>query len=732
MRLIDSDDVSLHIRRQSETVLEASLASALRIDEARQGVREFMLLAVDKGGGPVEHSDVERFCLEHSSRVGVLGSFLLSTGTPDERAREALANSPVVFVSVAGHEENTEPTPESVANFSQLLLGAVSVNSAVKRLAELERGATADAAASTEDPLHSAYLALLVLYHSELEFLADGRGGRSTVAVSGSGVETAMSAGYALQIHPRDGRQERVFLPSAAEIERGISLAGTAYELSLRAERTGGDEPLARMLSHVSRQFISYYLAWADGRRHELPFAELREQFEAFVGEPHISILTGQLADFRPPQQVTFLEMLRHLRARAATADLLDALDSMVPKVQEVCLKTLADFGTLDDLAPLEPFLRSRRESLRDAALDVIGKLGGDAAALHLIQLLNTDTVPLTESVLQAIARTRSVLGLGALIDFGSGRREVELPVLKAVESCLDAVDVDAVRGDGARYLAPEVLERYVALLFDADTDPAKRLALKLAAAYQLPAGVEYIEKALADESLVTRLRAIQVVPLVASDRLVQAMTDSLASLPEDYETQKLVTWMTTNLGVRHGRDGPAGELGATSDLDLHRAVATSLSKVDSDLARARLEELPAAVPDDESGDAEQHDWQSVPLMNSVFACPNGLTIWVAHSTREREADGVAFATLIHGNTFDDAMRVPEAANMLSGGMSMTQGTETEILEDVVFPCLRGEQPRFPTSVGMGEFVRTTVEGGKTVVEDRTDLHDPDSRDRAG
>lgn len=59
---------------------------------------------------------------------------------------------------------------------------------------------------------------------------------------------------------------------------------------------------------------------------------------------------------------------------------------------------------------------------------------------------------------------------------------------------------------------------------------------------------------------------------------------------------------------------------------------------------------------------------------------------------------------------------------MLSGGFSTTQGTETEIFKDVVLPCLRGEQPRFPISAGMGETVMSKTENGRTVVQSRNEL----------
>jgi hypothetical protein len=121
--------------------------------------------------------------------------------------------------------------------------------------------------------------------------------------------------------------------------------------------------------------------------------------------------------------------------------------------------------------------------------------------------------------------------------------------------------------------------------------------------------------------------------------------------------------------------------------------------------------------------------WKNTPLLNSIFKCPGGLTIWVAHTTREREADGMTNATLMHDNQFEGSLEVGEAASMLSGGLSTTQGTETEIFEGVVFPCLRGNQPHFPITAGMGEFVTTKIEDGRTMIKTRSDLRDADSAD---
>jgi hypothetical protein len=726
LRLIGSEEVAVQVRRPAENVLEGSLSSVLNIDDTRQGVRKFVVLALDKPGEAVDYSDVERFCLEYSSQVGVLEAFLLSNGEPNESARSLLAEHRVTFVAITGTDEYRPPTAETVAPVSQLLLGARSVNNIMARLEEIAGlAATAEHAQSDEDLLHSAYLTLLALYHSEVELFAEGRAGRTTASISQSGAESAMVGDYAVQSYPLNGRRRSVFLPDLSDLNRALSLAVTAYDLSLRLERAGNHEPLAQMVGRISRQFLSYYLSWIDGRCHDLPHTILRDELDRFVGAPHISILSSHLDDFTPPEQIGFLSLLRGLRARAATDDLLHALDSMAPKVQELCLQTLADLGTVDDVRRIEPFILSRRESLRDAALRLIGNMGGDSAADYLIQLINTQRVPLSESVLKAIASTRSVLALGSLVQFGAGRKETELPVLDAVESCLDALDRDVLRRVGARYVSREVLERYVAFLFDAETDSAKRLALKLIATFQLAGGLDYVERALVDESLVTRLNAIRVVPLFPADRLVEAMAESLADLPEDYENRKLRAWLSASMS-RPGK-GSADRIDSVADLDLRAAVMAALTEADTHLADVYLLQFNAAAPVADS-DGQPHeekiDWRNMPALNSIFKCSDGLTIWVAHTTRERGADDMAFATLIHGNRFGGSLGVGEAASMLSGGTSMTQGTETEIFEGVVFPCLRGDEPRFPITIGMGESVMTKIEAGRTVISTRGNLHD--------
>jgi hypothetical protein len=220
----------------------------------------------------------------------------------------------------------------------------------------------------------------------------------------------------------------------------------------------------------------------------------------------------------------------------------------------------------------------------------------------------------------------------------------------------------------------------------------------------------------------VTRVNAIRAVAALPADRLVRAMTDSVASLPEDYERQKLLGWITANLRVRQHGDGAAGAIASTADLDLRKAVTESLSKAGTELARELLQELLAtdpAPPGEASGEKEPLSWRLVPLLNSVFRCPGDLTVWVSRYVRERPADGMTWTTLIHGNQFDDSQGVGEASSMLSGGLSATQGTEAEIFEDVVFPCLRGEQPRFPVTAAMGETVHTQVENGRTVTQGR-------------
>ncbi|MFF4896271.1 HEAT repeat domain-containing protein [Streptomyces sp. NPDC001068] len=723
LRLIGSDRVSVHVRRRTESLLEASVSSVLSIDGGRQGVRRAVILAIDEGAGGAA---VERFCLEHSSQIGVVEAFLLSNGPPDEPTGRVLARYRVRSVVIAGGAGFTMPTAGTTGNFEKLLLGRARVAEISGRLERIRQALPAtEAGEGAEGLLHSAYSTLLALYFTELGILAEDRESRLVVHASQSGVEAAMSGGYAVESWTAGESGRSVYLPDPSSLDHGLSLAVGAHQAALSALRAGHDGPLAQLVGRVSGEFVSYYLAWMDGRCHELPLDRLRAELAGFVGAPHISVLSARLPELMPSEQIPVLTLLGRLDARDATGDLVAALDSMVPKVQETCLRTLGDLGTLDDLSVLTPFLLSRRESLRDAAVAVIGRSGGDGAARYLIELLNADRVPLSESTLNAIGSTRSVLALGSLIRFGAGRGQVEPPLLDAVERCLASLDTAVLRRDGPRYVPADVLEGYVAFLFATGEDPPRRLALKLIAAFDLAAGVAYVEQALLDESLVTRLHAIRAVALLSGDRLVRAMTDSVASLPEDYRSRQLLAWLTANIRVGQHGDGPGGRIDSVTRLDLRAAVAESLTAVGSDLASACLEELPPAGPDSD-GEAPRHDgqpdWRSTPLMNSVFACPDDLVVWVSHSTAERAADEVATATLVHGNRFEDSQGMGESASMLSGGLSSTQGTETEILENVVFRCLRGEQPRFPVSVGMGEHVTTRVDNGRTVIEGRGEL----------
>ncbi|MDG6105050.1 HEAT repeat domain-containing protein [Dactylosporangium aurantiacum] len=733
LRLMRSEELSPHIRRHTGVLLEASLSSVLVVDGTRTAVRRSVLLAIDVNAGAERVAEVERFCLEHSSQFGVLVSFLISNGPPDARTQQILARHRVLHVTVADGDADTPPTPESIGNLRQLLLGAVPVGNVLRQLEQLEAGAETADGDDGERLLEAAYLTLLSLYHAEWEFLGDGARRHRTVGIAGTGVHSAIVEGYAVQSYPSGGGSRHVYLPSLDGLERGLSLAATAYDLALRLERGGVRGPTAEAVSRVSRLFLSYYLSWLDGRGHVLDGDGLRREREAFVGAPHISLVSAGLPDRPPVEQLTFLDLLEGVRAREATQDLLDGIEAMVPKVQQRCLEALARFGTLEDIRPLEPFILSPRESLRDAALAVIGRMGGDAAAATLSELLNAELVPMSVAFLDAVASTRSPLALRNLIIFGAGRGQAEPPVFGAIESCLDGLGVDGVRGAGPGLVPAGVLERYVAFLLDAG---ATRLALKLIGAFELAACFCHVERALRDESLVTRVNAIRVVPLVPSDRLVQAMVDALAHPPDDYEQRKLLEWMTSNLHANQHRAERAGRITGVADLDLRTAVMAALTKVDTDLARTLLAGLAAEAPDDtpDGGGAAPHEapggWPEIPLLNSIFACPGELTVWVSHGSREREPDTMAMASLIHGNRFADTQSSGEAASMLSGGMSLTQGTEREIFNDVVLPCLRGERPRFPISAGMGESVTTKIEDGRTVVTGRRDLHAPDAADR--
>lgn len=721
--LIESEDLSIHIRRRSEGVLEASLSSMLRIDETRQGVRRFVLLGVDGA----QYAAVERFCLEYSSQTGVLEVFLVSRGTPDEQTSQILMRYEVRSVAISDDGGFTPPTPETTANFAQFLLGALQLDEAVTHLRNLEEAAQAPGSPDEAESLeYSAFFTLLTLYLSEPELLhRGGTTSRFAVQTSGKGTTSATTHGYAVQSYSLEDRHVDVLLPERSHLEEGLSRAAGVCVTMRQLERAGREEAPTKMLDRVARRFLSYYLSWLDGRCHELAYETLRDECAELADSPFISMLAQRLPEAPPPEQIMLIQLLRQVSARSATPLLLDALASMAPKAQEACLETLADFGTLDDVARLEPFLTSRRESLRDAALMVIGRSGGDGAAMYLAQLLRAQTVPITESALNAIAATRSAAAVRILVGFGAGRETLEPPVLQAVEAAIDAMGIDAVRS--AMVDMPiEVLEGYVASLFAAEVPGARRLALKLITAFRLPTGIPYIEEALRDESVVTRLHAIRAVAELPEDRLVTALASSLAELPEDYETRRLWEWMQANLDVQFHRDGPAGWIGSVDDLDLRKAARASLSTAGTALAAACLEQLttstPAAADEGPVSAEEQLDWRSIPLLNSVFSCSGGRMLWVWHSTREREPDDVATATLIHGNQFEDSQGLGVAQSMLSGGLSSTMGTEAEIFEDVVLPCLRGEHPRFPVSAAMGEGVWTGIENGRTVIRDREKL----------
>ncbi len=139
-----------------------------------------------------------------------------------------------------------------------------------------------------------------------------------------------------------------------------------------------------------------------------------------------------------------------------------------------------------------------------------------------------------------------------------------------------------------------------------------------------------------------------------------------------------------------------------------------------NDLYLKYAKQLSEPEPSDPQKEVENQSVQTeIPALGSVsqneliYALPQGGHVWLTHWGDKKDNNDNMIATVIHNNKLSSTPTGPTASAMLGGGGITTVGPKNQLINDVVWKCLRGEEPKVPIGVGMGEFIMINQETGE-------------------
>ena len=275
-----------------------------------------------------------------------------------------------------------------------------------------------------------------------------------------TGKISAFAGTYAVKRYPIENKWIDCYIPDQKYLALTMNRASEAYQTLLHLETAVEYESTYSLLKTLSLQLIRYFGSWLSGQQTKFELSTIISILDALKEEQHISLLSHQLVDLEPLEQIELLHHLSLFGAIGATQDILALLPQSTWKVQEACLQALEQLKTCHNPTEIHGYLFSPRESVRNAALKLISRMGGEAVTKFLIQLHESSQIQISESFIEAVGNTRTFQALTFLIRILLNNKDLLPNVLSALE------DLD--------YVPPSELQRYQ----DQEIDQIRLLSL--------------------------------------------------------------------------------------------------------------------------------------------------------------------------------------------------------------------------------------------------------------
>jgi HEAT repeat protein len=708
---IESNIISVTVIRSTNDTLLVSLTSPLVLSDNRIGVRKYVIYAINKYGKDICASDISDVFEDFQMQFGIINKFLISSSNLYDDAKELIEKLGLRYVKLMGTEQGWPTKPEMVKNFADLLLGHIFIEDYLKNIYDFEiRPENSVKGEESIDNLRNSYRFITTLCILEEEILANIRRPRNIISQSSDGGTCQVSINYAiLTERTKDDSIIEYYFPDSDSLHQILKKISNTYINLLHLNVPESLNLTLELLKNVSLLLIRYYASWLNGQQEKIDISSLSSQFNNLRKHPHIDLILGDLINLEPLEQIDALNYISLIGARDAIQDILKVLSNSNPKVQEISLQTLEKLGQYYDLDQVCEYIFDPRESIRKAALSLIGGMGSDNAADFLISSLMQKKLPLSNEVLYAISRLGTTASLGFLLTICTQVRGNT--VLIALEECLHHFAPDGFDMTNKLTIDEEKLLSICITLFAAEDQKilSQRVALKLISVFKLQDGRFILEQALQSEKLRIKFWAIKAASNFQDDIMANAIISSFSIKSENPSSDKLLEWIESAFDPSEGLHGKFKSL---DQLNLEVVAVQSLRKIGTEIALKYADEITQANPDlfNPIVKREIHNFSSLPMVNSIankntiYSTPNNVIIWLdGLDENSNDPKSVVMVSIIHNNKVGSCLNQDFANSMLGGGLSTTMGQRDQIMRDVVHPLQNGLEPKLPNSVGMGE-----------------------------
>jgi hypothetical protein len=712
--------------RSAENTYCATLLATIKLDENRTGLRKFVVAGVDTEGQSLQAEQIPSDLELLSAELGVVSRCLHSNGEPSVDARARLTDLGILHVQVQGGEYSA-PDSELCDQFGQLLLGGLPVREAVEALDQLtQQSKKTIGGQDARAALQGIFRATVALCLSEEAVWSPDSAIREHISASQYGERSEMSFGYGMKRYPAGDAYLEYYFPNCATLLNGQRQALNLYSALLHIDAGGEFDECVTLLQQLTRDLIDYFNSWLLGLNAAVAVNRITHLVHELRRLPHQALLGDALADASPLDQLHLLDFICIAKLRGAAGAVLSVLGNASPKTQEACIDTLIALDAVPEVDVIAPYAESPRSAVVASAVRALAAIATEESAKRLVEMMQTGKLAVNEVSLLGLAKTHTQTALSALVNLCATARGNVPPM--ALEECIDHFLPQVENGELNLRGDKNWLLRVATEMYEQEEYQilCRRVALKILRLFRIENAIDLLHRALSDRTIRTRISAMKCAAAFPSEENAQAIVQSANRPPDDYEQAKLVEWVMATMEIQSKTDGPAGRINSQGDLDLASAARSALAQMGRKYQDRYVTNLIAVDASNQRSDNRERTTEvksrddeqtptAVAQRELIYALPKGGYVWVSCFPNKDGEDVTAVATIIHHNKLDSTPSGPTAAAMLGGGLIMTMGTKSQIMEDVVRRCLRGQEPRLPTSAGMGEgFVKNFNTGEET------------------
>ena len=623
-----------YIRREPSFVL-AELRYTVHLTETRLAIETYVTLCLDGNLWRPTVKDIESLIFFYRFRYGTLGISFFSNVRPDETLASYLHEAQVQFVYVQGM---AELRPEVVRGYEALLTNSLRLHTFAKGLRDLQIDRERIIHDDTDITLRAYYQILALLATHENEFLY-GVTNRTGLSYSTTNVRWSFLDGHAIYSHPAGESFVDCYLSKRGYLDEALDTASRSYQTLLHLEARPETRSTQHLLIETAFQFIQYYVAWLSSAIAEFDQTKLRSHIDALRQLEHIRVVSGALDSMEPLDQITCLQLLGLFEATGAVGDIVRALPRCNRRVQEECLRTLARLKGPSEISAIEDYLFSGAESIQNAALMLVGAIGGQQSASALVRGAKERGLLPSPVFLEALGKTRSVIALEYVLQLATDST-VGIETFLAAERLSNEIDPQELKGLVSN---PEDRSRWLdrcEQLHQSQEARARECSLNILSGLGLFEGMHSVVMlGLRDNRIRVRIAAIEAAASLGGVPAVSLIEESVREKPDNYEVAMMAEFLAS--ATQHGKTEE--HTLTTSDFSIESAAIKALSRLQGQDATSAMARIQASTGHSNRfrqttspvrvDDAARRSIATKALRElQVYVAPRGMTLWVGAS----------------------------------------------------------------------------------------------------